>query len=34
MNRNLKQNEDMETEKEMQADVVIVGTGAAGLLLP
>lgn len=31
MNRNLKQNEDMETEKEMQADVVIVGTGAAGL---
>ena len=31
MNRNIKQNEDMEPEKEMQADVVIVGTGAAGL---
>lgn len=31
MNRNIKRNEDMEPEKEMQADVVIVGTGAAGL---
>ena len=26
-----KRNEEMETEREMQADVVIVGTGAAGL---
>ena len=31
MNRNSKRNEDMEPEKEMRADVVIVGTGAAGL---
>ena len=26
-----KRNEEMETEREMQEDVVIVGTGAAGL---
>ena len=31
MNGNSKRNEEMETEREMQADVVIVGTGAAGL---
>lgn len=31
MNGNSKRNEEMKTEREMQADVVIVGTGAAGL---
>ena len=31
MNGNSKRNEEMETEREMQEDVVIVGTGAAGL---
>ena len=31
MNGNSKRNEEMKTEREMQEDVVIVGTGAAGL---